>query len=113
MCGIAGFLYADRGRPADRALLQAMGDSLAHRGPDAEGFLEEPGVGLVHRRLSIIDPAGGDQPIRDADKLVFGSELKALLAHPGVPRAVDLEALEGYLAFGMVPGPRSIFQGIH
>src|SRR5262249_42020092 len=173
--------------------------ALAHRGPDAEGFLQEPGIGLVHRRLSIIDLAGGDQPIanedgsihlifngeiynykqlradllarghrlrtqsdtevivhlyeehgealverlrgmftfalwdrprrqlllgrdrlgikpryfyRDADKVLFASEAKALLTHPDVPREVDVAALEDYLAFGMVPGRRSIFRGI-
>ncbi len=176
-----------------------MGRSIAHRGPDGEGFLNEPGVGLVHRRLSIIDLSGGAQPIgnedgtvqvvfvgeiynyqdirrnlqarghrlrtssdtevlvhlyeevgerlvdrlrgmftfaiwdrnkrqlllardrlgikplyvyRDPEKLLFGSELKAILAYPGVPREVDPEALEDYLTFGMVPGSRSIFRHI-
>ena len=199
MCGIAGLLYADGARTPDRGLLQAMGDSIAHRGPDAQGFLVEPGIGLVHRRLSIIDLAGGNQPIgnedgsiqvvfngeiynfpelrsglesrghrfrtnsdtevlvhlyedfgdtlvdrlrgmfafalwdrprrrlmlardrvgikplyihRDLEVLLFGSEPKAILAHPAVARRVDPEALEDYLAFGVVPGPRSIFQGI-
>lgn len=196
MCGIAGLLYSDAARPVDRGTLRAMGDAIAHRGPDAEGFWDEPGVGLVHRRLSIIDLAGGDQPIgnedgsvqvvfngeiynyrelrdgliarghrlqtssdtevlvhlyeeqgerlverlrgmfafaiwdrrerrlllardrlgikplyvyRDAEKLLFGSELKAILAHPGVDRTLDPAALEDYLAYGMVPGSRSIF----
>jgi asparagine synthase (glutamine-hydrolysing) len=199
MCGIAGVLYADRGRPVDPEVLRAMGSSIAHRGPDGEGFLAEPGVGLVHRRLAIIDLTGGAQPLgnedgsvqvvfngeiynfqklradlearghrfrtcsdtevlvhlyeeegerlterlrgmfafalwdrprerlllardrlgikplyvyRDAEKLVFGSEVKAVLAHPGVGRDVDAEALEDYLTFGMVPGPRSIFRQI-
>ncbi len=44
--------------------------------------------------------------------LIFGSELKALLAHPDVPRSLDLAALEDYLAFGMVAGARSIFRHI-
>jgi asparagine synthase (glutamine-hydrolysing) len=196
MCGIAGIVYADPNRTPEQALLKAMGDSIAHRGPDAEGFWVEPGVGLVHRRLSIIDLAAGDQPIanedgslqvifngeiynfqalrgwlesrghrfrthsdtevlvhlyeedgdrlvdrlrgmftfalwdrprkrlllardrlgikplylyRDDEKVLFGSELKALLAHADVPRELDPAALEDYLAFGMVPGPRSIF----
>jgi asparagine synthase (glutamine-hydrolysing) len=174
-----------------------MGVSIAHRGPDAEGFWTEPGIGLVHRRLSIIDLKGGDQPLanedgsiwvvfngeiynfkdlrtrlsaqghvfrtqsdtevlvhlyeeegeslvrrlrgmfafalwdrverrlllgrdrlgikplyvyRDAEKLVFGSELKAILAYPGIERTLDLAALEDYFAFGMVPGSRSIFK---
>jgi asparagine synthase (glutamine-hydrolysing) len=176
-----------------------MGDRIAHRGPDAEGFWTESGLGLVHRRLSIIDLAGGDQPLgnedgsvqvvfngeiynfqelraglearghrfrtrsdtevlvhlyeeegerlverlrgmfafalwdrtkrrlllardrlgikplyyyRDGEKLIFGSEIKAILAHPGVGRTLDVGALESYLAFGMVPGERSIFQNI-
>ncbi len=199
MCGIAGILYADSSRPVDRGLLKPMGDAIAHRGPDAEGFWNEAGIGLVHRRLSIIDLSGGDQPIgneddsvqivfngeiynfqelrtglearghrfrtrsdtevlvhlyeeegdrlverlrgmfafalwdrprrrlvlgrdrlgikplyvyRDAEKLIFGSELKAILADPTVERAVDPSALEEYLAFGMVCGSSSIFRRI-
>ncbi len=173
-----------------------MADAIAHRGPDAEGFWQAPGIGLAHRRLSIIDLAGGDQPLgnedgsvqivfngeiynyrelreqlllkghsfrthsdtevlvhlyeedgpnlvnrlrgmfafaiwdarqrllllardrvgqkplyiyRDAEKLLFGSELKAILAFPGIDRTIDTAALEDYLAFGFVPGNRSIF----
>ncbi len=199
MCGIAGLLFADRTRPVDRSRLKAMSDAIAHRGPDGEGFLVEPGVGLAHRRLSIIDLAGGGQPIgnedgsiqvvfngeiynyqdlrrsleaeghhfrtssdtevlvhlyekhgeslvehlrgmftfalwdrprrtlllardrlglkplyyyRDSEILLFGSELKAILAYPGISRDLDSEALEDYLAYGMVPGERSIFRHI-
>jgi asparagine synthase (glutamine-hydrolysing) len=199
MCGIAGILYCDSSRTPDRALLQAMGNAIAHRGPDGEGFLYEPGVGLVHRRLSIIDLSGGGQPMgnedgsvqvvfngeiynfpqvraglearghrfqtrsdtevlvhlyeekgealvedlrgmftfalwdrprqrlllardrvgikplyvyRDHEKLLFGSELKALLTCPDLPRNLDLAALDHYLTFGMVPGRRSIFRQI-
>ena len=199
MCGIAGIIYADGDRPVDPGLLKGMSDAIAHRGPDAEGFWIEPGVGLVHRRLSIIDLEGGDQPIgnedgsiqvvyngeiynyrelrrdlearghrfqtrsdtevlvhlyeehgaalverlrgmfaialwdrrrrelvlardrlglkplyiyRDAERLAFGSEIKAILAIPGVSRAVDPAALEDYLAYGMVPGTRTIFRAI-
>jgi asparagine synthase (glutamine-hydrolysing) len=199
MCGIAGVLYADPARAPDPGVLGAMGSSIAHRGPDGEGFWAEPGVGLVHRRLSIIDLAGGGQPLgnedgsvqvvfngeiynfqelragleakghvfrtrsdtevlvhlyeeegadlvgrlrgmfafalwdrrrrrlllardrvgikplyvyRDAEKLLFGSEIKAILAHPGVERALDVCGLEDYLAFGMIPGARSIFRRV-
>src|SRR6516162_2626219 len=55
-----------------------MGDAIAHRGPDAEGFWTEPGIGLVHRRLSIIDLSGGDQPIGNEDgsvQVVFNGEI--------------------------------------
>jgi asparagine synthase (glutamine-hydrolysing) len=199
MCGIAGVLYADPGRRPAAETLKAMGNAIAHRGPDAEGFFAAAGVGLAHRRLSIIDLAGGDQPIgnedggiqvvlngevynyrelradlerrghrfrtnsdtevlvhlyedlgwemvrrlrgmfafavwdgpnrrlllgrdrtgikplyvyRDTEKLVFGSELKAVLAHPGVARRMDVAALEDYLAFGMVTGRHSIFRNV-
>src|SRR5438128_12435764 len=78
MCGIAGVIYADPNRPVDRGVLKAMGDSLAHRGPDAEGFWAEPGIGLVHRRLSIIDLSSGDQPIGNEDgslQVIFNAEI--------------------------------------
>ena len=69
MCGIAGFLSTGVARP-DKGVLRAMGDALAHRGPDASGiFLSPDGrVGLSHRRLSILDlsPAGA-QPMFSVD----------------------------------------------
>jgi asparagine synthase (glutamine-hydrolysing) len=201
MCGIAGILHFD-GRPVERGALERMGAALAHRGPDAEGlFLDEagaPAVGLVHRRLSIIDlseeahqPLAGEdgrvramlngeiynfaalraelegrhrfrsrgdtevlvhgyedegdaivarldgmfalalwdghrrrlllardhfgkKPLhvwRDARRLVFASEIKALLA-AGVPAALNEAALPEYLALGYVPTPATLFAGI-
>jgi asparagine synthase (glutamine-hydrolysing) len=199
MCGIAGVFFADAFRPPDPVVLRRMGDSIKHRGPDAEGFWMAPGIGLVHRRLSIIDLAGGNQPVgnedgsvqvvfngeiynhkqlraslqakghlfrtasdtevlvhlyeeegeqlverlrgmftfalwdrqrrrlllardrlgikplylyRDAEKLVFGSELKAILAYPGINPTLDPGALEDYITLGMVPGTGSIFRQI-
>jgi asparagine synthase (glutamine-hydrolysing) len=199
MCGIAGVLYRDPQRQADPAVLKGMSAAIAHRGPDGEGFFAEPGVALVHRRLSIIDLAGGKQPMgnedgsvqvvlngeiynyrelsqwlvarghtlrtqsdtevlvhlyeeagedlvlrlrgmfafalwdrtrrrlllardrvglkplyvyRDGEKVLFGSELKAILAHPNVDRSIDPAAVEDYLAFGMIPGERAIFRRV-
>jgi asparagine synthase (glutamine-hydrolysing) len=69
----------------------------------------------THRRLLLARDRLGIKPLyiyRDAEKLLFGSELKAILACPGIGREVDAEALEDYLAFGMVPGSRSIFRRI-
>lgn len=67
MCGIAGILNLD-GSPASAALVKAMSDALAHRGPDGEGQFIEGAVGLGHRRLAIIDlsPAGR-QPMESGD----------------------------------------------
>lgn len=199
MCGIAGVLYADAARPVEGATLRAMADAIAHRGPDAAGYWRQPGIGLAHRRLSIIDLAGGDQPMgnedgtvqvvfngevynypalrerligrghrlatrsdtevlvhlyedhgeelvdhlrgmfafalwdtrqrrlvlardrvgqkplyvyRDHEKLLFASELKAILAHPNVDRTIDCRGLEDYLALGMIPGSRSILRRV-
>lgn len=66
MCGIAGIFDLKERRPIDRGLLRGMTDSLLHRGPDDYGLHVEPGLGLGHRRLSIIDIAGGQQPLFDA-----------------------------------------------
>ena len=71
MCGIAGLWSAERGADVDRTLLERMIGSLAHRGPDGDGIHIEPGVGLAHRRLSIIDLAGGAQPLGNEDHTVL------------------------------------------
>lgn len=63
MCGIAGIMNTRDLRLHDHALLERMSEILHHRGPDAFGFHEEPGVALVHRRLAIIDLSGGKQPL--------------------------------------------------
>jgi len=197
VCGIVGIFDSTGRRPVDRVLLARMNDSLSHRGPDDAGLHLEPGVGLGHRRLSIIDLAGGHQPLFNEDEsvvvvyngeiynfqplakeleaaghtfrthcdtevivhaweewgeacverfrgmfafalwdrnretlflardrlgikplytalladgtLLFGSELKALLRHPDLPRRIDERAVEDYFAYGYVPDPRTIY----
>ncbi len=199
MCGIAGIFDTRGARPVDRAVLHRMNESQVHRGPDEGGLHIEPGVGLGHRRLSIIDLSTGQQPLFNEDQsvcvvfngeiynfqdlvpelealghvfhtksdtevivhaweawgercvdrfrgmfafalwdrnrqtlflardrlgvkplyyallpdgfLLFGSELKVLLAHGGVARELDDCAIEEYLALGYVPEPRTIFRG--
>ena len=199
MCGIAGVVYSEPERTVDPCVLKRMADSIAHRGPDADGFHIKRNVGLAHRRLSIIDLDGGDQPIGNEDgsvqvvfngeiynfrelrseleskghrfrtfsdtevivhlyeelgdrcvdrlrgmfaialwdarkqrlllvrervgikplfvsvndrRIVFGSELKPLLAHGDVQREVDPAAIDEYLNYGVIPGGRCIFRGV-
>jgi asparagine synthase (glutamine-hydrolysing) len=186
-------------RPPDEQQLARMVAAIAHRGPDGAGFHCEPGVGLGHARLSIIDLSGGAQPIHNEDGtvwityngeifnyvelrdlleskghrfythtdtevivhlyeergdkfveelngqfafalwdrgrsrlilardragilplyythtpdgLIFGSEVKALLASGQVPRAVDPDGLDELLTFWAPVAPRTIFAGI-
>jgi asparagine synthase (glutamine-hydrolysing) len=71
MCGICGqYNFLDH-RPVERHTIEAMAAAIAHRGPDDEGFHYEDGLGLGFRRLSIIDLAGGHQPMSDAEDTVW------------------------------------------
>ena len=199
MCGICGKLNFNRQEPIDPALLRAMAHSIAHRGPDDEGFYLDGPVGLGFRRLSIIDLAAGHQPLanedesvwivfngeiynyqelrefllqkghifrthtdtevivhlyeefgeacveklrgmfafaiwdsrkeelflaRDrvgikplyyylsGDRLVFASEIKAILCDPEVPREVVPEVIDRFLMFYFVPGEETLLRGI-
>jgi asparagine synthase (glutamine-hydrolysing) len=198
MCGITGIFDTRGRRDIDRAVLTRMNESQHHRGPVEGGVHVEPGVGLGHRRLSIIDLATGQQPLYNEDRsvcvvfngeiynylelipelqalghvfhtrsdtevivhaweawgekcverfrgmfafalwdrnkdclflardrlgvkplhyallndgtLLFGSELKSLLAHGGLPKDIDPLAVEEYFALGYVAEPRCIFK---
>ena len=111
MCGIAALV--EPGRTFDDHLLDAVDRDLLHRGPDAGGRLSEPGVALVHRRLSILDPtAAADQPMTDPSgtaTLVFNGEiynyraLRADLVAAGHRLRTDGDSealLLGYLEWG-------------
>ena len=198
MCGITGIFDTRGNSHISRAVLQRMNDSQLHRGPDEGSLHIEPGVGLGHRRLSIIDIATGQQPLFNEDgsvvvifngeiynyqqlipelqalghvfhtksdtevivhaweswgadcvkrfrgmfafalwdrnrqtffmardrlgvkpmyyalleegTLLFGSELKSILAHGGLRRDIDPLAVEEYFALGYVAEPRTIFR---
>lgn len=70
MCGITGIFDTRAKRSIDVELLRRMNDSQYHRGPDQEGLHTEEGVGLGHRRLSIIDLSSGKQPLYNEDNSV-------------------------------------------
>ena len=67
MCGIVGIWDSRGARPIERSVLVRMNESQHHRGPDETGLHLAPGVGLGHKRLSIIDLATGQQPLFNED----------------------------------------------
>ena len=71
MCGIAGILAFDNGAAPQRLELARAIAKLTHRGPDGSGFYLQDAIGLAHARLSIIDIAGGAQPIHNEDSTVW------------------------------------------
>lgn len=78
MCGIAGLFHLETPKPVAPERVRAMADAQLHRGPDGGGVWTAPGVGLGHRRLSIIDVAGSPQPMASADQaltIVFNGEI--------------------------------------
>ena len=113
MCGIVGFTTAAGHDPAaTKRTAQAMADLIRHRGPDGEGYYADAHAALGHRRLSIIDLAGGGQPMFNEDGtlvVVFNGEIynyKALhaeLTARGHTFATDSDTevlLHGYEAWG-------------
>jgi asparagine synthase (glutamine-hydrolysing) len=92
MCGIAGIVATDGLEPGDRHRVLRMCDVLAHRGPDDRGLMTDETAALGHRRLSIVDLAGGAQPMPNETRtiwVVFNGEiynhadLREYLLHAG------------------------------
>lgn len=71
MCGICGQFNFGRQAPVSAERVRSMAASIAHRGPDDEGFHFDDNLGLGFRRLSIIDLEGGHQPMSDAEETVW------------------------------------------
>jgi len=71
MCGICGQFNFGAGEPVEPEVIRRMTDSITHRGPDDDGYLVAGPLGLGFRRLSIIDLAGGHQPMSDAEETVW------------------------------------------
>jgi asparagine synthase (glutamine-hydrolysing) len=91
MCGICGiFQLGGEPRPViSGAVLDLMTDAMAHRGPDDRGIVDEPGVAIGARRLSIIDVDGGHQPFSSEDGSVWGAQNGEIYNHAELRR--DLE----------------------
>ena len=78
MCGIAGIVGASGDSRIDYDVIHRMCHTIIHRGPDDEGVFVKDGTGLGMRRLSIIDLAGGHQPVFNEDRtawVVFNGEI--------------------------------------
>jgi asparagine synthase (glutamine-hydrolysing) len=78
MCGICGQVKIASDEPVDQNVIRRMARTMFHRGPDDEGYFFDRSLGFGFRRLSIIDLAGGHQPMSDAEEsvwLVFNGEI--------------------------------------
>lgn len=75
MCGIVGFINKSKNK---KEIIKAMAEKINHRGPDGEGFYIDDEIALGHKRLSIIDVVGGEQPIYNENEnlvLIFNGEI--------------------------------------
>lgn len=98
MCGIAGIVSARAGTidapPIAPETIRAMTAAVAHRGPDADGFFEGPGLALGHRRLKVIDLEGGAQPMSNQDQSVWVTYNGEIYNHQSLRK--ELES-DGYV----------------
>ena len=88
MCGFAAF-HDESGRTPERGWLAAAAAAMRHRGPDDEGFLAEPGVGLAFRRLAIVDVATGRQPLSNEDGSVWIAYNGEIYNHEALRRELE------------------------
>ena len=89
MCGICGLVAT--GGAVDRDALEAMNETLAHRGPDSAGIVVSGAVGLAARRLSIIDLETGDQPIANEDRSVHVVQNGEIYNHAQLRRELEAQ----------------------
>src|SRR5207249_5773925 len=121
MCGICGIVYSGEERRVQRDTLAQMNAQIVHRGPDDDGVQHMRGMFAFaiwdrHSRcLFIARDRLGTKPLYyfyDGKKFVFGSEIKAILAYPGIKPEFNQNTLAEYLAFGYIAGPETMFRGI-
>jgi asparagine synthase (glutamine-hydrolysing) len=89
MCGLTGLFHPLDPAIPDRGALTRMTDLLRHRGPDGEGFHTEPHLGLGHRRLAIVDLAGGAQPMATGDGRIVVSFNGEIYNHAELRSALE------------------------
>jgi asparagine synthase (glutamine-hydrolysing) len=89
MCGIAGVVNLAGDQQVPRGTVGAMAHALLHRGPDQDGFFEQPGLSLASRRLSIVGLADGRQPISNEDQTVFVVYNGEFFDYPEKRRALE------------------------
>ena len=88
MCGISGVCRSTaRSTRRSASRVRAMNGAIAHRGPDGDGFHDAPRVALGHRRLAIIDRAGGAQPMANEDGTLLDRLQRRGLQPPRAPAA--------------------------
>ncbi len=113
MCGIAGWISPVEAEDC----LQAMTNTLAHRGPDGEGHAVLPMAGGMvaafgHRRLSILDLSTGGQPMVSHDGRFWSSGQRSRRCS-AIPPELDIASLRSDLAWRYVPSPDTLFRRIH
>ena len=89
MCGIAGLAAPDGLHPDEQVRATRMRDVLTHRGPDGAGLHVDGHVALAHRRLSIVDLAGGHQPLSNEDGSVWVTFNGEIYNHAQVRRELE------------------------
>jgi asparagine synthase (glutamine-hydrolysing) len=89
MCGIVGIFHPLDGSRPGEGRLRRMADAIRHRGPDGDGFHAEPHVGFGHRRLAIVDLAGGAQPMATEDGEVVITFNGEIYNHAALRRALE------------------------
>src|SRR5690348_11779106 len=89
MCGIAGIVAADGLHPDDSSRAVLMRDVLTHRGPDGAGLRHDAFAALAHRRLSIVDLAGGHQPLANEDDTIWVTFNGEIYNHASIRPALE------------------------
>src|SRR5918993_497756 len=116
MCGIAGLVASDRLDPQDSVRAVAMRDVIAHRGPDDSGLFVDGQAALGHRRLLLARDRLGVKPLyyaRVGSRLLFASEIKAILASGLIRPEANDAALPELLGTRYLSGSETLFKGIH